>query len=364
MNLSSSSLRSLARLSLPLATAFGLLAGSAALAGPALASAAGPAAFTWHTFKLINGWQSASSPQLVTGTPAWALHDGVIYLKGAVKNPAQTGEEGIATLPAYARPARNLYIADYDQAATAGALEISTSGSIDVFGSNSENFASLGNISYPLGSITPHKLTLKNGWASENADYSSGNPAYSISGGIVYLSGSMAHGKPGWAAAVLPKAARPAHVMYVLVYTFGGDSGLITIYPNGKIIASGADATSYTSLANISYPVASTKWHAFTLIDNWKSADPTYHTGAPSYVVINGVVYVGGAMTGTKAPNGFWTPIPTAVQPPAQVFAEVDMGGAPGEVDFAESDGLASSASFSNAKKFTSLASIAYPLSA
>ena len=43
------------------------------------------ATLTWNPLTLANGWQSASTSSLVTGTPAWAMHNGVIYLRGAVK---------------------------------------------------------------------------------------------------------------------------------------------------------------------------------------------------------------------------------------------------------------------------------------
>jgi len=364
MKLSPSPLRSLVRLALPLAAAGGLLGASAGLTAPAQAAAVRPAAFTWHAFKLINGWQSASVPLLVTGTPAWALHDGVIYLRGAVKNPASSVSEEFARLPVQARPARTLYLEDYSTAEAPGSVRIGSDGSVNAFGASSTQFTALGNISFPLGSITPHKLALKNGWVSENSQYGTGDPAYSVSGGVVYLSGSMASGKVGWAAVVLPKAARPAHVMYVLVYTYAGAAGLLTINPNGKVVATGSGAHGYTSLAGISYPVASTKWHNFTLTASWKSADSQYHTGSPAYVVINGVVYVGGGLTGTKALDGLWTELPAAIQPSTQVFAEVDAGGTFGSVDFAQNYGIVNSSPVANSMKFTSLAALEYPPSA
>lgn len=62
--------------------------------------------------------------------------------------------------------------------------------------------------------VTWHKLTLINGWTSSQNVYGTGNPRYAISGGVVYLSGSL-HAGTSTSFAVLPKAARPAHWLYM-----------------------------------------------------------------------------------------------------------------------------------------------------
>ncbi len=153
--------------------------------------------------------------------------------------------------------------------------------------------------------------------------------------------------------------------MYVLVYNNEGAAGVVKVYPSGKIVPTGGAASTYTSLANISYPVASIKWHNFKLTAGWKSADPAFHTGSPAYAVINGVVYVGGALNDQKASSGLWTSIPASIQTSDQVFVEVaTTGSTTGSADFAENDGLAGSTPVANAQQFTSLAGIAYPLSA
>jgi hypothetical protein len=105
-----------------------------------------------------------------------------------------------------------------------------------------------------------HKLNLINGWQSSQPTYSSGNPSYAISGGIVYLSGSLHTAGTSEVFARLPKAARPAHNMWITVYTFGDTTGTLYIGHNGLMYAfssTASDAEDYTSLAAVSYPVNS-----------------------------------------------------------------------------------------------------------
>jgi hypothetical protein len=197
---------------------------------------------------------------------------------------------------------------------------------------------------------------------SSQPDYGTGNPAYAVSHDVVYLSGSMHGGTTGAPAFVLPKAARPAHVMYVSVYTFDGSTGFLEILPDGQVYPEGADAASYTSLAGISFPVASTKWHDFKLEAGWKSGAKTYGTAAPSYAVINGIVYVTGSIDRAPGGTGLWTDLPAAARSVHVLEIEVyTVDGTTGAVAITDSLGLVSSDPFTDAEAFTSLAGIAYP---
>jgi hypothetical protein len=108
-------------------------------------------------------------------------------------------------------------------------------------------------------------LSLLNGWASDNATYATGNPKVAIQSNIVYLSGSLHQPTPGSEQfATLPSQFRPAHNMYITVYTNGGTSGTLYIETNGTMEAyssdscgSGQTAQCFTSLATVSYPVNS-----------------------------------------------------------------------------------------------------------
>ena len=318
-------------------------------------------AFTWHPLALVNGWASASTTSLRTGKPAWAVHDGVVYLRGAVKQPAG-GSSAFATLPASARPAHNLYIQVYTNSDTPGILYIGADGTMEAYDGNATTFTSISAVSYPTAAVKSTKLTLKNGWASSQPTYNTGNPAYAVSRGVVYLSGSMHGGTTSAPAFVLPKAARPAHVMYVSVYTFDGSTGFLEILPTGEVDAEGADAASYTSLASISFPVASTKWHNFKLKAGWKSDAQTYGTGAPSYAVINGIDYLTGSMDQPVSGTGLWTDLPAAARSTDVLEIEVyTVNGTAGSIAITNSLGLVSSNPFTDAEAFTSLAAVAYP---
>ena len=323
------------------------------------------ATLTWNPLTLANGWQSASTSSLVTGKPAWAMHNGVIYLRGAVKQPNAGGSATFATLPASARPAHNLYIQVYTQSDTPGILYIGSNGEMEAYDGNADTFTSLSAVSYPAAAITPHKLTLKNGWASSQPNYGTGNPAYAVSRGVVYLSGSMHSGGTAQLAFVLPKAARPAHLMYLSVYTFDGSTGWLQIRPNGQVNAEGSGAAQYTSLAGISFPVASTTWHNFKLEAGWKSGASRFSTAAPAYAVINGIVYTTGSMYQASGSTGLWTDLPAAARSTDVLEIEVyTVNGTAGAVAITNSLGLVSGNPFSNAEAFTSLAGIAYPPSA
>jgi hypothetical protein len=108
-------------------------------------------------------------------------------------------------------------------------------------------------------------LGLKDGWVSSNSIYASGNPKVALQSNIVYLSGSLHQPTPGNEIfASLPAKFRPAHNMWITVYTFGGTSGTLYIGHNGIMEASasgacgsGNSAQCYTSLATVSYPVKS-----------------------------------------------------------------------------------------------------------
>jgi hypothetical protein len=353
------------------ATAVACVAAAAAPAAAssdrAAASVSAPAAvpqtvLTWHPLTLINGWKSASQPKLLTGTPAWALSKGVVYLRGAVKQTTAGGSSVLAVLPQAARPARNLFMDVYTNGLISGVVYVGTNGTLDAYDGNATVFASLSAISYPATTMKSHGLALENGWKSAQPSYATGDPSYEVSGGVVYLSGSLAGGNQHLFA-VLPKAARPAQRLYIQVYTFEGTPGWLLILPSGQVEAFGHEASEYTSLAGVSFPVAATKWHTFALEGGWVSNAAKYHTAAPAYTVINGVVYLNGTMDEATEHIGLWANLPAAVRTAADVLEiEVDTAnGNPGDVAITSSLGLAGSLPATNAQAFTSLSGIAYP---
>jgi hypothetical protein len=150
--------------------------------------------------------------------------------------------------------------------------------------------------------------------------------------------------------------------MWISIYTFDGSTGFVQILPTGQVEVEGTGAASYASLASISFPVASTTWHNFKLVAGWKSGATHFNTAAPSYAVINGVVYLTGAMFQASGSTGLWTDLPVATGSKDVLEIEVyTVNGTAGGVAITNSLGLVSSNPFSNAETFTSLAGIAYP---
>ena len=164
-------------------------------------------------------------------------------------------------------------------------------------------------------SITPNcvwqSLYLVNGWQSAQGNWNTGDPAYCVDNGIVYLSGSLKQPTGGsWEFAALPPQALPTSNLVLAVYTFGGSVGQLTILADGEMNATGGGATQYTSLAGISFPVAGTTLHLLnlkpltpTLMPAWESAQAWYGTGDPSYVVTDGIAHYTGSLTASNNPN-------------------------------------------------------------
>ncbi len=114
-------------------------------------------------------------------------------------------------------------------------------------------------------SVTFQKLTLINGWVSENSTYGTGAPSAGVSNGVVYLSGSLAQPTPASSTfSILPAADRPVHNLYITVYTNGDTSGTLFIAKDGSMEAysgascgSGEASQCFTSLATVSFPTNS-----------------------------------------------------------------------------------------------------------
>jgi hypothetical protein len=111
--------------------------------------------------------------------------------------------------------------------------------------------------------LTMHGLTLRNGWASSESAYGTGNPSYTVANGIVYLSGSAHQTISGGSdeVTVLPRSARPKHFIYLSIYTLDGTAGSMEITPGGIVYGynetNEADAEGYISFAGISFPAGS-----------------------------------------------------------------------------------------------------------
>src|SRR5579863_8507184 len=191
-----SPLRRSARLILPAAAVLIAMGGAVAAAAPVRAghpaghvysAPAKPAKLTWHPLKLRNGWKSATAKKLLTGTPAWAIQDGVVYLRGAIRQPASGGIT-FSSLPKAAHPASNLYIQVFSKSDVPAVLFVGSGGALNAYYGNANAFTSISGVSYPTASIKSHKFKLLNGWQSSQSIYQTGDPSGALSKGVVYLS--------------------------------------------------------------------------------------------------------------------------------------------------------------------------------
>jgi len=249
-------------------TALGVTAGVGS-ASAATAMPAGPpiTGVTWHQLTLINGWVSGPSQSLGEGIPAWAVRSGVVYLDGSAVQTSGTNSE-FAVLPPAARPSHDLYMpVDVLGQGTHGWIIIDPSGGMYAAGdpySAAQGFTGLAGISYPAKAMAMSTLSLENGWQSSDAQYGTGDPSYSVSNGVVHLSGSLLQPPaPGDTQdfAVLPPAARPKYYLYINTEVSPPDSiaaaGDIVISPDGRVYSNSfplSESEAFTSIAGISYP--------------------------------------------------------------------------------------------------------------
>jgi hypothetical protein len=134
--------------------------GAAALANPASAVAtmqtAASTGFTWHPLHLVNGWR-ASSPG-ATGVPAYAVQNGVLYLRGGlIANRPKPSVDTFAVLPASVRPSHYLWISCANTTVAwtgtaTGTLLIQPNGDMLITLLTNNAAPSLSGISFPLSS--------------------------------------------------------------------------------------------------------------------------------------------------------------------------------------------------------------------
>ena len=89
--------------------ALALGAGAAAVAPAASASIRPDCG--WQSLTLLNGWQSAQA-SWNTGDPEYCVDNGIVYLAGSLKNPANADTE-FAVLPSQELPTSNLDLLVY-----------------------------------------------------------------------------------------------------------------------------------------------------------------------------------------------------------------------------------------------------------
>ncbi|MCW2935162.1 MAG: hypothetical protein JWM19_6124 [Actinomycetia bacterium] len=283
----------------------------------------------WAPVTLENGWVSEQSAY-DTGDPSYCLEaDGMVYLSGSIAQTSGTNAT-FGYLPLAERPAHEIYLDVYTLNSTYGVLRIDPSGLMEAYFGSVTGYTSLAGVSFPSASFAQTGLMpLQNGWESAQSVYNTGDPAFSISNGIVHLSGSLyrpagtpANFSPDWAAAILPSSDSPSDNCFGPdVYTFGGGIWPFTL---SESTIYGASA-SYTSLAGISYPAPSMPWHSLALLNGTPS---TFCNTPPSYFSTANVVYLTGYLTVPSGFNGEFAVLPAANRPTHTLYMIASNAGA------------------------------------
>ena len=288
----------------------------------------------WAPITLQNGWVSEQNVYN-SGDPSYCLEgDGMVYLSGSIATtPGTAGFYGayFGQLPLAERPASVIYLSVYTYNNTYAMLRIDTNGymyALDGYGA-ATGYTSLAGVSFPSSAVQQTGIMpLQNGWQSAQGSYNTGAPAYSITSGIVHLSGSLtrpagtpADGSSQWAAVILPTSALPSDNCFMpLTYTYGGGIGSLPVDSSTGTL-SGANAQ-YTSLAGISYPPAPAAWQPLTLL-NGSEGPLSWCNTAPSYVISGNVVYLTGSAY-LPAGNGEIAVLPPAARPAHELYMLVN----------------------------------------
>jgi hypothetical protein len=322
---------------------------------------------TWHALTLLNNWHSAK----FTGKPAWAVQNGVVYLRGVItQSPLSAGAPvKFAVLPKAARPARKLYLNSFADGVY-GDLVIHPNGVMNVLSANpldAKTLTSLDGISFPAAPTTGHKLTLINGWQS-GSQFGTGDPAYWVEHGTVHLLGSLRapSGFSDATFAVLPPDARPARVLYINTEGYGGALDKFMITPDGNMTVLSSQGDNFTSLAAISFPAAPATGHKLTLINGWVSSQSQYGTGDPAYLVSNGIVHLLGSLKLPSGTNSQFAVLPPAIRPAHFLYIPTYTNdGVLGYVIISPAGfiNVANFGGYVSAILYTSLANIEYPVS-
>ena len=319
--------------------------------------------FTWHKLNLINGWKANGQGD---ATPAYAISGGVVYLDGSITQAAP-GADVFAVLPKAARPSHTLLRPVLAANLAVGSLEIKPDGTMRAYDTGASAYTSLAAVSFPVTGFTWHKLTLLNGWKSATQLFHTGDPAYAVKNHVVYLSGSLVQGgSNNILIAVLPKAARPVHKMYLLTCNFFHCTSTLSVGSNGDLTVTSTpqgDAQDFTSLDTVSYPAPGTTWHKLSLVNGWQTVGAAF--GSPAYAVIGGVVYLSGSTFEPTGSNSHFTNLPQAIKPTHYLaIAMFTAGGTWGGVGIpANGQVTTNSNPFVNAQGYTSLSAIGYPRS-
>jgi hypothetical protein len=315
---------------------------------------------------LTGGWV----PYTTTSAPAIGIDcGGMVMFKGGMSS---SGTDPAAfTVPVGYRPSGTIYVGLDQVVAHKGRLYVPTTGAAAIVAettfSNATSFTSLDGVSYALSAAGYTPLTLINGWVN----YSSGTrgPAISNAGGIVRMQGSISAAAGSTLVPfTLPVGYRPPVDVYIPIDLVSATKGRIHITSTGAVDiqpfgGAVSNATAFTSLEGISFPLNATGYTTVTLTNQWFHAP--YYTRNFAASVSNGIVRLQGAI---GAPDGSQTlvgTLPAQFRPPATVYLRTSMCASSEGRIYIKSDGTVNVQPETNATDatcFTSLEGLFYGL--
>jgi hypothetical protein len=166
-------------------------------------------------------------------------------------------------------------------------------------------------------------LTLENSWTGAAFGTASVAAALDCSG-IVQLKGGMSTSGTNTQAFTLPAALRPAASLWIPVDGYASAKVRIYVPTTGavNVYAQGAttDATQFTSLEGVSFPVSSTGYTPLTLQNGWT---PYSGARAPAVANVGGIIRFQGAISGGTTTSVFT--LPAGMWPPTITYVTVDL---------------------------------------
>ena len=333
--------------------AAGLAATAMALGigAPGVAQAAASSSQTAHgplapvtLIKLGPDW--SGNAQFGSSAPAWFTDSfGIVHLQGAAKQTVSSGTKAdlLGTLPAAARPARNVFEIAHTLYGTYADLKIATNGNITVIKPRKPavtdlRFVSLEGITYRPTVVGSTLLPLSPGWAPDVTP-GTGLPGWFADGsGIIHLEGAVSQASTATGqnrVGILPPAARPARNVFDILATNAGTYADVEIDTSGNInlidpYGFAHKDYSFVSLEGISYSpgaIFNSLAPPFTGLNtaNW-STTTTYGNSDPGWNEDSaGVVHLQGAVTLTSLSGDFGlvATLPSIIAPNRTVYTIV-----------------------------------------
>jgi hypothetical protein len=272
---------------------------------------------------LLNGWFSYPSS---TNDPQGALVNNTVHLRGAI---ATNGTNAFPfQLPPGLRPSADIYVPTNLCNAKKGRLKIDVGGVTTVEAeagdwAAAKCFTSLDGISFAVNSASFTNVSLKNGWV--RSIYTTRNPAVRNVNGIVRMMGAVQGGSNPLLFTLDPVFRPIGGAIWVPVDLCNATKGRLYIASNGDVTVQAfnqfSDATCFTSLEGVSFPIDSGGFMPLQLLNGWDFY-PTHRS--PAVKNDAGIIRFHGAMR-TGGTNMLAFQLHPAMRPATYVYVAIDL---------------------------------------